>query len=67
MLGGILLICQNATMRAGGAWIKIYMFKVQKHAPQATCHNLPIFRDKPLGAPTFVRLVIIPMFLNKTS
>ena len=52
-------MCQNTTMRVymehGSKYITFY---VQKHiAPLAMCYNPPRVRDKPLGAPAFVKLV----------
>ena len=38
--------------------LKDLAFYVQKHiASRAMCHNFLLVRDKPLGAPAFVRLV----------
>ena len=37
--------------------LKYIMFYIQKHiAPLAMCYNPPLVRDKPLGAPTLVKL-----------
>ena len=55
---GILLMCQNITMWVYGAWIKYVSSYVKKHIVHlAMCYNPPIVRDKPLGAPAFVKLV----------
>ena len=40
--------------------LKYVAFYVQKHIAQSsTCYNLPLFRDMPLGAPAFVKLVYL--------
>ena len=37
--------------------IKYIAFYVKKHrAPPAACYNFPLVRDKPLGAPAYVRV-----------
>ena len=55
---GILLICQNTTMRAHEAWIKRHSVLCKKiSAPSAVCFNFPFVRKKPLGTPAFVKLV----------
>ena len=47
IIGGMLLMCQNTTMRVYGAWIKLLMFYVQKHiAALAMCHNPTLVRNK---------------------
>ena len=47
-------------MRLYAVWIKIYCVYVQKHiAHRAVCFNFPLVRDKPLGAPAFVKLVYL--------
>ena len=52
---GISLICQNASMRVCGAWIKIYSVYVKKHITHlAACYGPPLVRDEPLGASAFV-------------
>ena len=56
ILGDILLICQNVTVRVCGAWIKIYHVLCSKTAYLAACSGPPLVRDGPLGAPTFVKL-----------
>ena len=38
--------------------LKLITFYVQKHvAALEMCHNEPLVRDKPLGAPAYVKLV----------
>ena len=52
------LICQNTTMRVYEHGLKNIAFYVQKHiVHQAVCYNFPLVRDKPPGAPAFVRFV----------
>ena len=54
---GILLICQNATVRVCGAWFQIFSFYVQNHiAPIAALFWTPLVCDGPLGAPAFLKL-----------
>ena len=67
ILGGILLICQNTTMRVYGAWIKTkyITFDVQKHI--AICYNHPLVCDKPLKVPAFVRLIYWPLHRMHSS
>ena len=49
---------QNTTIRVNGAWIKYIAFYVQKHiAPWTVVITLLLVRDKPLGAPAFVKRV----------
>ena len=46
--------------------IKDIAFYVQKHIVQRTvCYNLPLVRDKPLGAPLYVKLVCKPHSLSQ--
>ena len=46
------------TMLVYGAWTKLIMFYVQKYVTVLEmCHNQPLVRDKPLGAPASVKLV----------
>ena len=55
---GMLLMCQNTTMRVYGARIKDITFYVQKHTePLAMCYNTTLVSDKLLGAPASVKLV----------
>ena len=50
--GGGLLICPIPQWGVCRAWIK------------RSCHNFPLVRDKPLGAPAYVRLVFWRLFLD---
>ena len=56
---GMLLMCQNTTMQVYGGWIKTYHVLCPKTYTAAleTCHNRPLVRDKPPGAPACVKLV----------
>ena len=54
-MGGILLIWQNTTMQVYGAWIRIYYILCSNTL--IGLYDLPV-RDKPLGVPTFARLII---------
>ena len=54
-------MCQNTTIRVYGAWIKIYYVLCSKHMPAlAMCYNPPLVRDKPPGAPAFVKIIYDP-------
>ena len=67
---GMLLICQNATMRVFGAWIGTYMyilcfmFKNIQHF-WWQCSGSPLIRDGPLGAPAFVKLPFSDWLLQR--
>ena len=55
---GISLICQNTTTGYMEHGLKDIAFYVKKHiTTRAVCYSFPVVRDKPLGAPAFVRLV----------
>ena len=55
---GMLLMCQNATIRIRGAFIRIYYVSRLKHmTPLAVCSSLPLVRGGPLGVPAFVKLL----------
>ena len=57
--GGMLLMCQNTIMWVYGAWIKTYYVLCPKTyiVTLEICHNQPLGRNKPLGAPVSVKLV----------
>ena len=56
-LGGMLLICQNTTMRVYGAWIRIYyILCLETYSTLRRLFYPPVVRDKPLEAPPFVKL-----------
>ena len=58
IIGGMFLMCQNATMQVYGHGLKLNTFYVRKHiAGLAICHNQVLVRDKPLGVPASVKLV----------
>ena len=58
-LWGILLICQNTTMRVYGAWIKRHCVLCSK-TYNTSCISLVC--DKPLGAPPSVKQVYLAKF-----
>ena len=58
IIRGILLMCQNTTMRVYGSCIKHITFYVQNHmSALAMCYNPGLVRDKPLGVPAYVKLL----------
>ena len=56
IIGGMLLMCLNTTMRVYGAWIKTYYVLSKTYT---MCHNQALVRDKPLGAPVSVRMIYL--------
>ena len=51
-------MCQNTTIGDLEHGLKFITFYVQKHtAALRMCHNQPLVRDKPLGAPESVKVV----------
>ena len=56
--GGILLICQNTTMRVNGAWTKRYCGLCSKtYNTLYSTHNFPIGSQQAAGAPASVKRV----------
>ena len=72
ILGGISLICRNATMRVYEAWLRIFfVLCIKTHL--AACSGPPLVRDRPLGAPAFLKLAYsssiraVPMVMSDSS
>ena len=55
IIGGMLLMCQNTPIQVYGAWIQTYYILCSK--TYSSFGNVWLVRDKPLGAPTSVKLV----------
>ena len=63
IIGSMLLMCQNTTMRVYEAWIKHIAFNVKKYvAPLAMCYNPPLVLDTPLESPASVKVVYCAYF-----
>ena len=66
IIEGMLLMCQNTTMRVYGAWITYYILCQKLIATLAMCHNPTLVRNKPLGAPASVKLVSSEQQMDKS-
>ena len=60
IIGGMLLMCQNTTVRVYGHGLEHIAFNVKKYiAALVMCYNPALVHDKPLGAPAYVELVYL--------